>query len=241
MKYGLVWNLDKRRWVHWDGNTQSPIGRNLLASLGLGAPLIGKRGQLDFALVNRQTELSERIRPPRYPFAIDAAAARRGALQYQSQCASCHDGPEDDKRLYTAAEIGTEPRRATGFTPDQAAHFNRFLAELETPGYRPSREPGIRSTQKYFAVSMAGVWARSPYLHNGSVRTMQELLAPPAARAKSFQRGSRVYDALQMGYTDEGPFRLDTTMPGNSNAGHAYGTELSAAEKQDLIEFLKTL
>src|SRR5947209_14026357 len=42
VKYGLVWNVNKRHWVHWDGNTQSALGRNLLASLGLGAPLIGK-------------------------------------------------------------------------------------------------------------------------------------------------------------------------------------------------------
>jgi hypothetical protein len=67
VKYGLVWNVAHRRWVHWDGNTQSPIGRNLLASLGLGAPLVGKRGCLDFALVQRQTALSENLRPPQYP------------------------------------------------------------------------------------------------------------------------------------------------------------------------------
>src|SRR5262249_23509066 len=53
VKYGLVWNVKDRHWVHWDGNTQSPLGRNLLASLGLGAPLNGKHGQLDFALVKR--------------------------------------------------------------------------------------------------------------------------------------------------------------------------------------------
>ena len=62
VKYGLVWNVEKRHWVHWDGNTQSPIGRNLLASLGLGAPLTGKHGDLDFAMIQRQTQLSERIR-----------------------------------------------------------------------------------------------------------------------------------------------------------------------------------
>lgn len=54
VKYGLVWNVGQRRWVHWDGNTQSPIGRNLLASLGLGAPLEGKRADLQFAIVKRQ-------------------------------------------------------------------------------------------------------------------------------------------------------------------------------------------
>src|SRR5437764_1482483 len=82
--------------------------------------------------------------------------------------------------------------------------------------------------------------ARSPYLHNGSVRTMQDLLTPPAARAKTFHRGSHVFDAAQMGYTDAGPYVLDTTVAGSSNAGHDYGTDLSADNKRELIEYLKT-
>jgi hypothetical protein len=184
--------------------------------------------------------VSERIRFPRYPFAIDKAAAGRGAATYQARCASCHDGPESDARLHTAADVGTDPRRA-GLTQVQADGFNRVLAELESPGYRPPSSPGIRATGKYWAASLAGVWARSPYLHNGSVRTMDDLLNPPAARAKSFRRGSRVYDAEQLGYTDGGAYVLDTTSPGNANGGHDYGTDLSQQQKRDLIEFLKTL
>jgi len=240
VKYGLVWNLEKRPWVHWDGNTRTPIARNLLAALGLGGPLIGKQGLLVFADVDRQTQISERIRSPRYPFAIDQAAAGRGVATYQARCASCHDGPESDARLHTAAEVGTDPRRA-GLSQLQADGFNKVLAELESPGYRPPSSPGIRGTGKYWAAGLAGVWARSPYLHNGSVRTMQELLSPPSARAKSFRRGSRVYDAERLGYLDEGPYVLDATSPGNSNGGHDYGTDLSAQQQRDLIEFLTTL
>lgn len=241
VKYGLVWNLERRRWVHWDGNTQSPIGRNLLAALGLGAPLLGTQGQLDFTMLTRQTALSELIRPPRYPFAVDATAARRGAELYQDHCVACHNSPENDSRLHAVEHIGTEPQRAQLFTPLQADRFNTFLAALRTPGYRPSAVPGLRSTRQYWAPSLAGVWARSPYLHNGSVRTMQELLTRPPARAQSFHRGSRVYDTGQLGYADDGPYLLDTGSPGNSNAGHAYGTELSSAQQRDLIEYLKTL
>ncbi|MDP3766410.1 MAG: cytochrome c, partial [Dehalococcoidia bacterium] len=220
VKYGVAWNLEGRPWVHWDGNTQSPIGRNLLASLGLGAPLVGKRGHLDFAMVARQTELSEKIRAPRYPFTVDQAAARRGAALYQARCASCHEGPESDARLHAPEAVGTEPSRARLFTQTQAERLNTFLAELEIPGYRPSGVSGIRGTQKYWAPGLAGVWARAPYLHNGSVRTIQELLTPPAARAKSFRRDSQRYDTGRLGYIDEGPYVLDTTTPGNSNAGH---------------------
>lgn len=241
VKYGIVWNVDQRRWVHWDGNTQSPLARNLLASLGLGAPLIGKRGELDFALVKRQTDLSETIRAPHYPYPIDGTMAKRGEVHYKAQCASCHDGPESDKRLYALEEVGTQPQRAKGFDQTQADYFDKFLAEVEVVGYQPPSEPGIRSTQKYWAASLPGVWARAPYLHNGSVRTMAELLTPPADRAKSYRRGSRKYDTSKMGYTDEGGYVFDTSVTPNSNAGHDYGTKLSTSEKQELIEYLKTL
>jgi hypothetical protein len=241
IKFGLVWNVDKRTWVHWDGNTRSPIARNLLASLGLGAPMHGKRADLEFAMVKRQTDLSEAIRPPKYPFAIDQTTAKRGAAHFETKCASCHAGPENDKRLYPVAEIGTDPNRASMFTQKLADDFNKFLAELEAAGYEPPKEFGVRSTGKYWAATLNGVWARSPYLHNGSVRTMEELLAPPAQRAKKFRRGSRAYDTAKMGYTDEGVYELDTSARGNSNAGHEFGTALAADQKRELIEYLKTL
>jgi len=241
VKYGLVWNVTNRHWVHWDGNTRSPIGRNLLASLGLGAPLHGKHGELDFASVKHQTDLSELIQPPRYPFAIDQTAAKRGSTHYQAQCVSCHGGVESDARLYSVTQVGTDPLRAQLFTQLQADRFNKFLSELETTGYVPGKEAGLRSTGKYWAASMGGVWARSPYLHNGSVRTMQDLLMPPEKRPKTFHRGSRTYDESQMGYTDAGTYLFDTAKPGNSNSGHNYGTDLTADQKRDLIEYLKTL
>jgi hypothetical protein len=112
------------------------------------------------------------------------------------------------------------------FTQTLADGFNKFLAELKTEGYQPPKQLGVRSTGKYFATTLNGVWARSPYLHNGSVRTMEELLTQPAERAKKFHRASHVFD---------------TTTSGNSDFGHDYGTKLSAAERRDLIEHLKTL
>jgi len=241
IKFGLVWNVYKRPWVHWDGNTRSPIARNLLASLGLGAPLHGHVAELNFADVKRQTELSERIQPPHYPWAIDQANARRGAKWFADRCATCHTGPETDQRLHSVAEVGTDPLRANLFNQRQADGFNQFLAELELKGYQKPKEPGVRTTGKYFAPSLGGVWARSPYLHNGSVRTMTELLAPPNERSRSFHRGSTRFDPAVMGYADEGAYFFDTSTTGNSNAGHNYGTDLSADQKRELIEYLKTL
>jgi hypothetical protein len=227
--------------VHWDGNTRSPIARNVLAAVGLGAPMIGHHAVFDFKLIVHQTELSEKIRAPKYPFAIDRAAASRGQRLYQANCASCHNGAETDARLHRPEEVGTDPLRAKLFTAAQAELFNKFLGSLESPGYVPPKTPGIRSTGKYWAASLAGVWARSPYLHNGSVRTMAELLSPGGARPATWKRGSKVYDPAVMGFTNDGAYEFDTRVPGNSNQGHEYGTKLSAEEKRELIEFLKTL
>jgi len=94
----------------------------------------------------------------------------------------------------------------------------------------------------YKARPLNGIWATAPYLHNGSVPTLWELLQPPAQRMRSFQVGSREFDAQRVGFdTQQGPYRFDTTLPGNGNGGHAYGTALSESQKRDLLEYLKSL
>jgi mono/diheme cytochrome c family protein len=94
-----------------------------------------------------------------------------------------------------------------------------------------------------------GVWATAPYLHNGSVPNLWELLTPPAQRKPFFMVGSKTYDAVNVGYvTDESPYKDGKLVvggadvqPGNSNVGHDYGTTLSDDEKWQLIEYLKQL
>lgn len=96
----------------------------------------------------------------------------------------------------------------------------------------------------YKAVPLAGVWANAPYLHNGSVANLRQLLTAPAERASRFTVGGRDYDPAVMGYpadTAAPGYVLDTALPGNAATGHDYGTTLSAPEKDNLIEFLKTL
>jgi hypothetical protein len=94
----------------------------------------------------------------------------------------------------------------------------------------------------YPAKPLAGIWATAPYLHNGSVPTLADLLTAPAQRPQAFLVGSREYDTKKLGYrTDRAGFTFDTTRMGNSNAGHTFGTMLDDAEKEDLLEYLKGL
>jgi hypothetical protein len=91
-----------------------------------------------------------------------------------------------------------------------------------------------------------GVWATAPYLHNGSVPNLWELLTPPAKRKATFMVGSRLYDQTNVGFaTDVSPFKAGTftvdPATGNGNGGHDIGTDLTDDEKWQIIEYMKTL
>lgn len=102
----------------------------------------------------------------------------------------------------------------------------------------------------YKARPLNGVWTSAPYLHNGSVPDMYQLLLPAEQRVKQFYLGSWEYDVKNLGYISQATdssFLFDTTLTGNSNAGHEYGTgyygnqPLTEQERWALIEYLKTL
>ena len=101
----------------------------------------------------------------------------------------------------------------------------------------------------YANLPLDGLWLRGPYLHNGAVPTLRNLLAPPAQRPDAFVRGIDVLDGRNGGFVSppcapgqplpQG-FCYDTRLPGNGNGGHVYGAALSAPEKDDLIAYLLT-
>jgi len=102
----------------------------------------------------------------------------------------------------------------------------------------------------YEARVLHGIWATAPYLHNGSVPNLYELLLPPDKRSPSFMVGSRKFDPDKVGYvTTESPYKDGTLVvgagaqPGNSNAGHNYPAdkELTDEERKALLEYLKQL
>jgi len=96
---------------------------------------------------------------------------------------------------------------------------------------------------------LQGIWVAAPFLHNGSVPNLKELLKPAAERVTTFEIGPN-YDLKSVGLsTDqpEGSYTLrtgcspDTLDSGNSNCGHEFGTDLSDKDKNALIEYMKTL
>jgi RoxA-like, cytochrome c-like len=113
----------------------------------------------------------------------------------------------------------------------------------------PARFSHFRKTYGYANQPLDGLWLRAPYLHNGSVPSIRALLEPKPNRPPDFYIGYDVYDFKDVGFVSSGDdakkhgWHFDTSLAGNGNGGHdgaAYGTTLAPAEKDALIEYLKT-
>jgi hypothetical protein len=154
---------------------------------------------------------------------------------------------KEGSALSLLADLAT---RIVAHRPDAAlrsiANAKLHGAE-ETPkqgNYTHSSEAN-RSAElmSYKARPLNGIWAASPYLHNGSVPTLYELLLPAAERPKTFCVGRWEYDPRKVGYVSDGqvPFVFDTRVTGNSNRGHEFGVTLPDADRWALVEYLKTL
>jgi len=97
----------------------------------------------------------------------------------------------------------------------------------------------------YAARPLYGIWAAAPFLHNGSVPTLYDLLLPPEQRPKKFALGARAYDPVKLGFAvgtscDQQDCIVDTALTGDGNGGHLWGTDLSEADRRALLEYLKT-
>ena len=167
-------------------------------------------------------------------------------------------GSEDDQfHILAAAVVGSitdcflhlclDPKHLVG--PLSLARPKRSTVEQELArAYQIAQVAQIRAagTHPYEARVLHGIWATAPYLHNGSVASLAELLKAPEDRLPSFAVGP-AYDLAAVGLAAVQPGssavrittgcdRLDSS---NSRCGHRYGTAIAEADKRDLLEFLK--
>lgn len=133
---------------------------------------------------------------------------------------------------------------------------NTMPATIKSGNYKAdtTSEP-YNSLLAYKGRSLNGIWATAPYLHNGSVPTLYDLLLPQEQRPKSFMVGSREFDPIKVGFRSEGydGFNFRAFRVGDMNGGHQYAAgrtaqmngkvlpALSEEQRWDLIEYIKTL
>ena len=144
---------------------------------------------------------------------------------------------------YITAFVEKHAYVQAGIDPQEQARLNGYGLPI-----------AVQEVRAYKARPLEGIWATAPFLHNGSVPTLYQLLSPQSERDETFYRGSFEYDPRHLGYRTEafdGGFVLDTRISGNHNSGHEFragplgngviGRLLQPEERWALLEYLKVL
>ena len=185
------------------------------------------------------------------------------AYRDRSRAGGRHDGPNrrgarksrDQEQQLRVRAGRTWSRRPS--TPSSTRR-NRRRAPRSGSGSTDICRTNSAVELAYKVRPLNGIWATPPYLHNGSVPTIEDLLGDPEKRPPTFYLGSREYDPVKLGYKTDpitNGFKFDTSIRGNSNRGHEFrkdfskdkeikgviGPELSEGDRKALIEYLKTL
>jgi mono/diheme cytochrome c family protein len=253
------WHLKRKTTRNWTGGVNVNAMRidmvNLLTPLN--SPQHIKKHETTFADIHA---FVMSIEAPKYPFAIDATLAEKGRGLFNETCARCHGtyGPDGKypNKIVALDTIGTDPTLARSLTGKNIEILNKtwFAQEKNADGgwYTIAKTPG------YQAPPLDGVWATAPYFHNASVPTVYQVLdsrSRPRVFTRSFRWEKEDYDTEKLGWKitvlDRPPDAelppherrriYDTSLPGRSNAGHTFGDDLTAEQRQAVIEYLKTL
>jgi mono/diheme cytochrome c family protein len=275
VSFPFIWNVPENvgrkpeefKWIHYDGNTNSILERNIGQALGMGAVFDPATYESTLRIGNlHQLEvLTHKLQPPKWPAdvlgAIDENKAQQGEQIFNQKCLGCHQD-----KMFTQMQVGTDPNRANSFgqavgTVSFPKAISPILSGLKKrafadDGVSPAEQATMdaspviwRATAQYLARPLNGIWATAPFLHNGSVPTLYDLLHPDR-RPSKFATGDREFDPVKIGYQNDvtatGPniWIYDTSLSGNSNIGHsgeAFGTTLPEDQKVALLEYLKKL
>jgi hypothetical protein len=181
--------------------------------------------------------------------------------------AACASRTEFTIPSYPIEAVGTDPRQAVNFATREITlgqqtqplgAWVKLVTDKVVGQYVADPKNAARAElincdlgndfqviEEYRARPLNGMWATAPYLHNGSVPDMMELLKPAAQRPATFYVGDWEFDPERLGFEWRSPFpgafEFKTSAVGNSNAGHEHGMQLSDGDKRALIEYLKTL
>jgi len=239
-----IWNLKKYdregTTMNWAGDSHDAHSVIIDSALGV----IGAAPKHTAEFLEEVQWLQQYLRekePPKFPFPINAKLAGAGKVVFEAHCAPCHASDKTGKRMPLDG-VGTDPERIWTWSKDHALAANKVVR-----GFGIERKGLVEaSLEGYNAPFLDGLWLRAPYLHNGSVPTVRDLLTSPEKRPTVFWRGYTLYDPVNLGFVSQGDeakrvgTRYDTSERAAGNQGHAFGTTLPPAEKDALIEYLKT-
>lgn len=259
VKKNALFNLSEGRGDH---------ARFMLAASMLCADSVDELNFIDQYAPDVRAYLSS-LTPPEYPFEIDLELAKHGRPIFEANCAECHgsyglDGQYPNKVV--PIEVVNTDAKLMEIATDEVGQ--RYAEWFNASWYGELSE--VAPAKGYVAPPLDGIWATAPYLHNGSVPNIQLLLnsgqRPTLWRHVATDANDpETYDTINVGWKYE-PISIgsitgssqvdnkrerisdlndnrvyDTRREGYTMSGHTFGDGLSKAERQAVIEYLKTL
>lgn len=246
------WRMSKKHSMFYTSEGRGDHARLMMTAALLCTDSVADAEKIDATAPKLRAWLSS-LKPPPYPFDIDHDLSLTGEKLFKDNCSRCH-GAYGDEEIYPnlivpLEEIGTDPELAVRSTEQS----DRFIEWYNASFFGQLGD--IAPARGYSAPPLDGVWATAPFLHNGSVPTIDALLNSqtrpvfwkPAVTHDNYdeERLGWVYQRSENGKSDdtatENKFIYDTTQTGFSNQGHVFGDHLSQPERRAVIEYLKTL
>jgi cytochrome c5 len=241
------WLLKKKHAMFYNGFGRGDFGRFLMASNLLTVSDSSEAREVD-SHFNDVLAFINSIQPPKYPKPIDEQLARQGKAVFKETCSTCHGTYGADGKypnlLVPASIIQTDPLLYTS-NYSNPQFVNWFNKSWFTTGDHPAK---LIPFKGYIAPPLDGIWITAPYMHNGSVPTLEAMLNSkmrPKFWQRSFSKPSYNYEVP--GWNYEVKEKADnnevynTTLKGYGNYGHEFGDKLSDSERKAVIEYLKTL
>ncbi len=240
------WLLKKKNALYYNALGVGDMSRTIMSAAMLTLIDSTEARSIEPNFVNVLAYIKN-LKAPKYPKSTDAKLVADGQTIFVNNCAKCHGNYSTNtypNLLVDLPTIGTDKALAEeyGNYPEYNNWFNKSW--FGAGKYSSQLNP----TKGYLAPPLDGIWATAPYLHNGSVPTLEDLLNSkqrPAMWSRTFDNSD--YNDIKVGwnYTVE-TSKVDaktynTAAYGYSNTGHTYGDFLTVTERKALIEYLKTL
>jgi len=241
------WLLKKKHAMFYNGFGRGDFGKFLMASNLLTVNDTAESREVD-SHFNDVLSYLYTLEPPKFPKPINKVLAKEGAIVFTNNCSKCHgkyEKPEEYPNvLIQGSVIKTDSLlyKSNYQNPQFVEWFNKsWFSQGEHPAQ-------LEPFDGYIAPPLDGVWITAPYLHNGSVPTIEALLNSkirPTYWQRDFDLPQYAYEKLGWAFVKQeeaGNTNVyNTTLPGYGNYGHYFGDKLTAKERKAVMEYLKTL
>jgi mono/diheme cytochrome c family protein len=241
------WILKKKNAMFYNGFGRGDFGRFLMLSNLLTVKDTTEAREV-YGHFGDVLAYIKSIKAPKYPKPINQELAKNGETIFINNCSKCH-GTYGEKESYPNLLIPSNIIKTDSLLFKANYQNPQFIEWFNKSWYAQGDYAAkLVPANGYVAPPLDGIWATAPYLHNGSVPTIEAVLNSkirPTIWSRNFTSPKYNYEILGWEFEEQtkpnGKKYYNTKLPGYGNHGHYFGDKLTDAERKALIEYLKTL